>query len=67
MSAFDDRPRMQVPDAALERGRLMLERARWAAAKLAKLDRPAIMAAVDAAAAAGHARAREFAERNKML
>lgn len=63
MSAFDDRPRMQVPDTALERGRLMLERARWAAAKLAKMDRPAIMAAVDAAAAAGHARAREFAER----
>lgn len=63
MSDFDDRPRMQVPDAALERARLMLERARWAAARLAKMDRPAVMAAVDAAAAAGHARAREFAER----
>jgi|FEC22Drversion2_1045045.scaffolds.fasta_scaffold00009_218 acetaldehyde dehydrogenase/alcohol dehydrogenase len=63
MSVTEDRPRMQVPDAALERGRLMIERARWAAAKLAKMDRPAVMTAVDAAAAAGHARAREFAER----
>jgi len=54
--------RLKTPDVDLERARMMLERARWGAAKLQKMDRAAIMAAVDAAAAAGHAKARHYAE-----
>lgn len=55
-------PLMKVPDAALERGRMMLGRARWAAARMAKLDRAAIQRIVQAVADAGHAKARTFAE-----
>lgn len=55
-------PRMQVPDATLERARLMLDGARWAAARLARMDRGAITRIVDAVAEAAHARARPYAE-----
>lgn len=55
-------PLMKVPDAALERGRMLLGRARWAASRLAQLDRAAIQRIVDAVAEAGHAKARTFAE-----
>jgi len=55
-------PLMKVPDAARETARMKLETARWAAAKLARTDRAAIMKIVDAVAAAGHAEARHYAE-----
>ena len=55
-------PRMQVPDAALETARLKLDAARWAAAKLAHLDRAATLKIAEAVAAAGHAKARDYAE-----
>ena len=55
-------PRMQVPDAALETARLKLDAARWAAAKLARLDRAATLKIAEAVAAAGHAKARDYAE-----
>ena len=40
--------RLKTPDVALERARMMLERARWGAAKLQKMDRAAIMATLQA-------------------
>jgi acyl-CoA reductase-like NAD-dependent aldehyde dehydrogenase len=55
-------PLMKVPDAQLERARLMLDRARWAAAKLQKTDRGSMRRIVDAVAAAGHAKAQHYAE-----
>ena len=55
-------PLMKVPDAARETARMKLETARWAAAKLARTDRATIMRIVDAVAAAGHAKARHYAE-----
>lgn len=55
-------PRMKTTDAGLERARLMLERARWAAARLAKTDHETTARIVSAAAEAGHAKARHFAE-----
>ncbi len=55
-------PLMKVPDAALETARMKLDRARWAASKLARMNRETIMKIVDAVAAAGHARARHYAE-----
>jgi acetaldehyde dehydrogenase / alcohol dehydrogenase len=60
--ADHDAPRMKVTDAALETARMMLSRARWAASGLARMDRSSLMRAVDAAAAAGHSKARPFAE-----
>lgn len=62
MAPSADQPRLKVPDAALETARMMLSRARWAAAGLARMDRPALMRAVEATAEAGHAKARPFAE-----
>lgn len=53
---------MKVPDARLEQGRMMLDRARWAAAKLAKMDRVSVQRVTDAVAKAGHAKAQHFAE-----
>jgi acyl-CoA reductase-like NAD-dependent aldehyde dehydrogenase len=53
---------LKVPDVQLERARLMLDRARWAASRLQKLDRPAVRRIVDAVAAAGFAKAQHFAE-----
>ncbi|MCG8355283.1 MAG: hypothetical protein MI920_06920, partial [Kiloniellales bacterium] len=55
-------PRMQVPDAVLETARLKLDAARWAAAKLARLDRAMTLKIAEAVAAAGHAKARDYAE-----
>ena len=53
---------LKVPDVQLERARLMLDRARWAASRLQKLDRQGVQRVVDAVAAAGFARAQHFAE-----
>ena len=53
---------MQVPDAALETERMKLDGARWAAAKLARMDRASILKIVEAVADAGHAKARHYAE-----
>lgn len=55
-------PLLKTPDAALEQARMMLDRARWAATRMQKLDRAAVMRVCDAVAKAGHARAQEFAE-----
>lgn len=55
-------PLMQVPDKALETARMKLDSARWAAAKLARMDRASILKIVEAVAAAGHAKARHYAE-----
>lgn len=57
-----DTPLMRVADAALEVARMKLDGARWAAARLARTDRAAIEKIVDGVAAAGHARARHYAE-----
>ena len=62
MPSSDTAPLMKVPDAALEEARMMLSRARWASAGLQKLDRAALSRIVEAVAAAGHAKARHFAE-----
>jgi len=53
---------MKVPDAVLERSRMMLDRARWAAARMQKLDRGAVLRIADAIANAGHAKAQHYAE-----
>jgi len=53
---------MKVPDAQYEQAKMMLDRARWAAAKLQKMDRAAIQRVVGAVAAAGHAKAQHYAD-----
>ena len=53
---------MKVPDVQFEQAKMMLDRARWAAAKLQKLDRAAVLRIADAVANAGHAKAQHFAE-----
>ena len=53
---------MKVPDAQFERAKLMLDRARWAAARMQKLDRGTVRRIIDAVAAAGHAKAQHYAE-----
>jgi acetaldehyde dehydrogenase / alcohol dehydrogenase len=53
---------MKVPDAQFERAKMMLDRARWAAARMQKLDRAAVRRILDAVAAAGHAKAQHYAE-----
>ena len=55
-------PLLKVPDVQFERAKLMLDRARWAAARMQKLDRLTIRRIVDAVAAAGHAKAQHYAE-----
>ena len=55
-------PLIKVPDVQFESAKLMLDRARWAASRMAKLDRPAIRRICDAVAAAGHAKAQHYAE-----
>ena len=55
-------PLIKVPDVQFERAQLMLDRARWAAARMQKLDRASVRRIVDAVAAAGHARAQHYAE-----
>jgi acetaldehyde dehydrogenase/alcohol dehydrogenase len=49
--------------AGVPRARAMLQRAEWAARAFARYDKPAVDAIVRAAAEAGAARAREYAER----
>jgi acetaldehyde dehydrogenase / alcohol dehydrogenase len=53
---------LKTPDAALEQARMMLEKARWAAARLQKLDRTTVLRIADAAAKAGHLKAQAYAE-----
>jgi acyl-CoA reductase-like NAD-dependent aldehyde dehydrogenase len=53
---------MKTVDVTFERAALMLDRARWGARGLAKLDRAKTQRIVDAMAAAGHAKARHYAE-----
>jgi acyl-CoA reductase-like NAD-dependent aldehyde dehydrogenase len=53
---------MKVPDAALERARMMLDKARWAATKLQLLDRATILRIAEAVANAGYAKAQAYAE-----
>ncbi len=55
-------PLLKVPDVQFERAKLMLDRARWAAARMQKLDRATISRIIDAVAAAGHAKAQHYAE-----
>jgi acetaldehyde dehydrogenase / alcohol dehydrogenase len=55
-------PLLKVPDAQFERAKLMLDRARWAASRMQKLDRATVRRIVDAVAAAGHAKAQHYAE-----
>ena len=55
-------PLLKVPDAALEQARMMLDKARWAAARLQKLDHATITRIADATAKAGHAKAQSYAE-----
>lgn len=63
MTDGSDVPLMKVPDPLLESARMKLDSARWAAAKLARMDRAAVMRAADAVAEAGHVKARHYAER----
>ncbi|NMD07369.1 MAG: aldehyde dehydrogenase family protein, partial [Phyllobacteriaceae bacterium] len=51
-----------MPDAQLEQARMMLDKARWAAARMQKLDRAATLRIAEAVAKAGHAKAQIFAE-----
>ncbi len=53
---------MKTPDAEVERAGLMLDRARWGARVLSRMNRAAIRRIVDSVAAAAHARARHYAE-----
>lgn len=55
-------PLMKVPDAQFERAKLMLDRARWAASRMQKLDRVAIRRICEAVGNAGHAKAQHYAE-----
>ncbi|WP_421695738.1 aldehyde dehydrogenase family protein [Aestuariivirga sp.] len=55
-------PLIKVPDVQFERAKLILDRARWAAAKMQKLDRATTRRIVDAVANAAHAKAQAYAE-----
>uniref|UniRef100_UPI0035933CDF aldehyde dehydrogenase family protein n=1 Tax=Aestuariivirga sp. TaxID=2650926 RepID=UPI0035933CDF len=55
-------PLIKVPDVQFERAKLMLDRARWAASRMQKLDRGATRRIIDAVAAAGHSKAQAYAE-----
>ena len=55
-------PLLKVPDVQFERAKLMLDRARWAASRMQKLDRATVRRIIDAVAAAGHAKAQHYAE-----
>jgi len=57
-----DEVRLAIPDAVYEQARLKLERSRWAAAKMRKLPRKAVVRIVDAVAEAAHSRAQHYAE-----
>jgi acyl-CoA reductase-like NAD-dependent aldehyde dehydrogenase len=53
---------LKVPDAPLEQARMMLDRARWGAARFQKLDRATTQRIVNAVAAAAHGKAQHYAE-----
>lgn len=53
---------LKTPDVQRETARMMLEKARWAAARMQKLDRTSILNLCDAVAKAAHAKAQAFAE-----
>lgn len=53
---------LTVPDSAYEQAKLKVERSRWAAVKLQKLDREATRQIVDAVAAAAYAKAQFYAD-----
>ncbi len=53
---------LKTPDAALEQARMLLDKARWAASRLQKSDRAAVLRIAEAVANAGHAKAQAFAE-----
>lgn len=53
---------IKLPDVQLERAKLMLDRARWAASRMQRLDRAQIRRICDAVAAAGHSKAQHYAE-----
>jgi acetaldehyde dehydrogenase / alcohol dehydrogenase len=53
---------LKIPDAALEQARMKLDKARWAASRMQKLDRASLLRIADAVAKAGHANAQAFAE-----
>ncbi len=55
-------PLLKVPDARLERTKMMLDRAQWGAARLQKLDRAAVRRIAEAVAAVGHAKAQFYAD-----
>ena len=55
-------PRLDLPDAGLERALLKIERARWAAAEFLKLGSAQTRQIVAAVAEAAHGRAQAFAE-----
>ncbi len=55
-------PLLDLPDAALARAQLLLERAQWAAAGLVRLDHAAVAAIVTAVAKAGFAKAGHYAD-----
>lgn len=53
---------LKVPDATLEKGRMMLERARWGATRFQKLDRAATQRIVNAVASAAFDKSQTYAE-----
>jgi acyl-CoA reductase-like NAD-dependent aldehyde dehydrogenase len=55
-------PLIKVPDVQFERAKLMLDRARWAASRMQKLDRGSVRRILDAVSNAGHAKAQHYAE-----
>lgn len=55
-------PLLKIPDAVLEQSRMMLDKARWAATRMQKLDRAATLRIAEAVAKAGHAKAQSYAE-----
>ncbi|MCB1471570.1 MAG: aldehyde dehydrogenase family protein [Rhodobiaceae bacterium] len=57
-----NKPLLVVPDVIRQTASMKLDGARWAAAKLARTGRADIARIVDAVAAAGHAKARHYAE-----
>ena len=62
MTAAITVPELLTDPAGIPRARSMLARAEWAARQFARYDKPAVDAVVRAAAEAGAARAREYAD-----
>ncbi|GAB1361132.1 aldehyde dehydrogenase family protein [Rhodobacter sp.] len=62
MQAFDDAPRLVVPDRAETTARMKIDRATWAGKSFARYDRAAVMKIARAVAEAAHQAAGHFAE-----